>query len=299
MQMNSKWIISLLLPAFAQTVYAGTDSTLVSTPTTTQKQICVSQYFEGVPAAPGAPPWIPPTPENPGKAVSNNPALPTYFGMTPGACVPIGVPGAPPPTNSCQLQCDGATTAVNAAGGGYQVGDQITLAGGASTPCVVQVTSLSNPVTTTVGSVTTTKGGVAGISMVNPGSGSSSGTGSNPVGQAWTTGTGSGANFNVGYTAVPGSCSTGSGGGAGFTGLGAPMIVFGGGNISVQCPSDYPYFTAVEEGIGSSLVWIAPPIWSWGMGNSGTCCSSPTVTTKMTSQWLTPDSDGNCPAGSF
>lgn len=259
-------LVLLIFSALAQTATAAVDSTKVLQPTTTDRRICTRLLMNG----------------------ADINSTTSTFNMTNRSCIPVGVPGIPS-GGSCDMMCQSAS--VHDAGNGYHVGDVITLGGNYTSPCTFRVDSLNSA---------TPPAGVASVSLVSQGRYSSSNVpSSNPIAQQSTTGSGSGATLDVSLTTDSSSCSSGSGGGAGFGAAGIPMFSFsGGGRVGVTCPSDHPYFTGVTEGVGSSLVWILPPVWAMGIGVSGQCCESPSAPpTQKYSTWQTPDSSGNCPPG--
>ncbi len=269
---HAKIIISLSLLIFwiistaEQTATAAIDSTKVLNPTTTDRRICTRLIMNG----------------------SDINSTTSTFGMTNRSCIPVGVPGIPS-GGSCDMMCQSA--AVHDAGSGYRVGDVITLGGNYTSPCTFRVDSLNSA---------TPPAGVASVSLVSQGRYAAQNVPSkNPVGQQSSTGGGGGVTLDVTLTTDNNSCSSGGGGGAGFGAAGVPAISFsGGGRVGVTCPSDHPYFNGPTEGIGSSLVWVLPPVWVMGIGVSGQCCASPSAPpTQKYSTWQTPDSSGNCPPG--
>lgn len=265
LRMNYLRIICFMfVSAIAQSATAAIDSTHVINPTTTDRRICTRLMIGSSDIASGT----------------------TTFSMTNRSCIPVGVPGAPS-GGSCDMMCQSAV--VHDAGSGYKVGDVITLGGNYTSPCKFTVTSLKG----------TAPNGVSGVSVAAQGRYAAANVPkTNPVAQQSTTGTGSGVTLDVTLTTDSNSCGSGSGGGAGFGAVLVPQTFSGGGNVGITCPSDYPYFSGVKEIVVSSPVWIAPPVWATGIGSSGACCATPAApqTTKYSS-WQTPDSSGNCPAG--
>ncbi len=74
-----------------------------------------------------------------------------------------------------------------------------------------------------------------------------------------------------------------------YQGIAVIIAMVGGGSLSINCPSNYPYFRDRREW------WAITPDGGFKAGTDAECCALPDYTASGSADWVTPTTPGECP----